>query len=52
VLELGAGNQRVNIEIGPDLGKCLELIVEGQHLMPARFQHASDDQPGRAAGID
>ena len=52
VLELGAGNQRLDTGIGPDLDKRLKLIAEGQHLMPARFQHASDDQPGRAAGID
>jgi hypothetical protein len=52
VLELGAGNQSIDTMIGLDLGKRFKLIGERKNIVPARFQHASDDQPRRATGID
>ena len=52
MLELGAGNQGVDAGIGPDLSKRFKLIGERNDIVPARFQHASNDQSRRATGID
>jgi hypothetical protein len=43
MLELGSGNQGLDTGIGPDLNKSFKLIGERNDIVPARFQHASDD---------
>ena len=52
LFEFGAGDQPVDRQVGLDDGERLELIGEGQDIMAACFEHAGDDQPGSAAGID
>jgi hypothetical protein len=44
VLELGAGNKRLDAGVGPNLDECFELIGKRNDLMAACFKHAADDQ--------
>jgi hypothetical protein len=52
MLQLGAGDQRLDARVGLDLSKRFKFIAERKNLVTARFKHASDDQPGRTAWFD
>jgi hypothetical protein len=52
MLELGAGDQRIDAVISLNLDERVAIVGERHHLMTARFEHAGDDQSSRTARID